>query len=808
MSIIANRYWKAWLVLASLVMLLNQNVVAAEWKSGVPRTAYVNLFEWSWYSVAKECVTELGPKGYAAVQVSPPQEHAKGSQWWLRYQPVSYKIFSRSGDRNQFAAMVKICKAAGVDVYVDTVINHMAGGASGVGVAGSTFGNYNYPAVPYTFASFNQPPCVIQNSDYDNVRAHVTQCDLPGLPDLDTGKPDVQNRIAAYMKDLLSLGVAGFRIDAAKHIKPEELAAIKAKVPGNYFLTQEVIKDGSLYSSGDINRYPEIGTVNEFSYIYAMKNMFLNLYGFNLSRMPEAFATWGFFPSEKATVFVNNHDSERSFCDKFSLGAQCDSMNTFNGDQYFLANVFMLAYPYGYPQVMSGFNFANYDMGPPANQPYRIPELIPSNCSSDPMAAGKWNCVHRDKRVANMVGFRNYTANAPLLKWGAEGENRIFFNRGNKGFVAINNTASQWDTRFDTGLPDATYCNVLAGNFPEIGICPEAATVRVVDGQATLSLLPHTALALHFGAIVKADAATGIPAITIADSLNLARGQQVLSKKTYFLSLKPALVSVSNGNTLSVNGGAFTPGTVTIKPGQSLVVKTTAPVTDHTVKLVTINIGDDTSIWKLATSGVLCTDVYCPTIAPIDYTPATITAGKPVTLYYLGTLANSSAVTLQWKNSGDATATDTPMTQRADGFWSASITPSATATEINFVVSDGSNLDTNGGANWSLPVTPAVDTSVTITFKVNASTLAGESVYIVGNRPEIGNWSTSADSFRQCTLGTPPQWVCVIKFPLSGIGIEYKYQKIGNGLLTWENGGNYTYILPATDSEVNSGTFR
>ena len=33
---------------------------------------FVHLFEWSWEDVAKECENWLGPKGYDAVQVSPP----------------------------------------------------------------------------------------------------------------------------------------------------------------------------------------------------------------------------------------------------------------------------------------------------------------------------------------------------------------------------------------------------------------------------------------------------------------------------------------------------------------------------------------------------------------------------------------------------------------------------------------------------------------------------------------------------------------------------------------------------------------
>ncbi|EFL14822.1 conserved hypothetical protein [Streptomyces sp. C] len=49
------------------------------------------LFEWRFADVAKACTGSLGPAGYGYVQVSPPQEHVQGSQWWTSYQPVSYK---------------------------------------------------------------------------------------------------------------------------------------------------------------------------------------------------------------------------------------------------------------------------------------------------------------------------------------------------------------------------------------------------------------------------------------------------------------------------------------------------------------------------------------------------------------------------------------------------------------------------------------------------------------------------------------------------------------------------------------------
>ena len=89
----------------------------------------VHLFELNWPSIAKECTTTLGPAGYDAVQVSPPQEHvvlpSAGYPWWQDYQPVSYQLGSRRGDRAAFASMVSTCHSAGVKIYVDCILNHI-----------------------------------------------------------------------------------------------------------------------------------------------------------------------------------------------------------------------------------------------------------------------------------------------------------------------------------------------------------------------------------------------------------------------------------------------------------------------------------------------------------------------------------------------------------------------------------------------------------------------------------------------------------------------------------------------------------
>lgn len=98
-----------------------------------------NLWEWNWDSIASECANVLGPAGYGAVQVAPPAESLKQTNyyWWDVYQPYSYNLNSRFGTATQFASMVSACHTAGVKVYTDAVVNHTAA-QTGTGYNGTT----------------------------------------------------------------------------------------------------------------------------------------------------------------------------------------------------------------------------------------------------------------------------------------------------------------------------------------------------------------------------------------------------------------------------------------------------------------------------------------------------------------------------------------------------------------------------------------------------------------------------------------------------------------------------------------------
>lgn len=112
-------------------------------------------------------------------------------------------------------------------MIVDMVFNQMAGG-SGVGTGGCSYDaqKQEYPCVPYSTLDFHHPVCDINN--YQNVSI-VRNCYLSGMPDINQGKDWAREKISDYANKLLSYGVKGLRIDASKHMWPDDLVAIQVK---------------------------------------------------------------------------------------------------------------------------------------------------------------------------------------------------------------------------------------------------------------------------------------------------------------------------------------------------------------------------------------------------------------------------------------------------------------------------------------------------------------------------------------------------------------------------------------------------
>lgn len=454
-----------------------------------PREVIVQLFQWSWASVAAECPT-LAQIGYGAVQTSPPQEHVTGGgfEWWQDYQPVSYAVESRHGTRAEFAAMVTACHDVGVKVYADAVINHMTGAEAGTGWAGTTFTHYSYPGT-YGPQDFHHCGIAVNDdiADYSD-RTEVQQCELVNLADLATEKRVVRQRITAYLRDLQSLGVDGFRIDAAKHVAAVDIAAIVAGLAQPTTVYQEVID-----SSGEPitpQEYTGAGKVLVFGYGRELGQQIQWGSAASLKTLG------GPVDSSQAVVFVDNHDTQRHGGPQIATHERAMS--------YRLANIYLLAWPYGQPRVMSSYAFSDPDEGAPHDERGLVK---PAACGTEP-----WVCEHRWPAIAGMVGFHNSARGQPVTGWWDDGANTLAFGRGDRAFLALNNAKEPLTGHtFSTALPAGVYCDVAAASGqPDRPLssaassavdapCPARSITVGTDGTFTADLEPFDAIAIHVG---------------------------------------------------------------------------------------------------------------------------------------------------------------------------------------------------------------------------------------------------------------------------------------------------------------------
>nr|CAI5854307.1 unnamed protein product [Callosobruchus analis] len=189
------------------------------------------------------------------------------------------------------------------------------------------------------------------------------------------------------MNHLVDLGIAGFRVDAAKHIWPADLEAIYGSVknlnteffPENSrpFYYQEVIDFG-----GDAvkrEEYLGFGNVLEFRHGCELSKAFK---GQNqLKNLANWGTAWGLMQPHDSVVFVENHDTQRSG------SGGVDILTYKSPREYKMAVAFMLAHPHGETtKLFSGYSYSNNDQGPPGDG---------------------WVYEHRWSQISNMVEFRN-----------------------------------------------------------------------------------------------------------------------------------------------------------------------------------------------------------------------------------------------------------------------------------------------------------------------------------------------------------------------------------------------------------------
>ncbi|MET7338745.1 carbohydrate-binding module family 20 domain-containing protein [Nonomuraea sp. NPDC005650] len=756
-----------------------------------------NLWEWNWRSVSAACTNHLGPAGFGAVQVAPPQESVSLPNssdgvhpWYEVYQPVSYALDSRFGNRAQFASMVTTCHNAGVRVYVDAVVNHMAGtnNAPGTtGYAGTSFTGYGYPAVPYGYGDFHHPgdncPTGGAISDWNN-ESQVTSCELLSLSDLYTEKEDVRNKIANYLNDLIGLGVDGFRVDAVKHIKKSDFSAILGKLNNTTaegkrpYIAQEIF-DGAGNDALKARAFIGNGDVLDFAYAKGIKAQFQGTIS-NLAGIP----SWNLdAPSANVFAMVTNHDLERD-------GA---TLSWREGTDYTLANYFVLAYPHGKPSVYDSFTYSNRNQSPPSDG---------NGFVTDTSCGSGWNCLTQSTSIKGMVGWANAAKNVKSVSdFTTVGSNVIGFHRGDRAWIGINDSDSATTAQFTTGLADGEYCDVISGTATTTGCTGTKITVS--GGRAAATIPARNAVAIH----VNAKANIAKIATTFHVTADLAAGQTL-----HIVGNVPALGSGSTANSVPLSAGGDGTYTTTAELPASTTISYKYLIKEGST--VAQAEAADRSFTTPASGSATRTDTYIP--PPVSDKIATTftvtaTAAADQSLYAVGSIAALGSWT---------PASAIKLTAQGNNLYSAVIDlPRSATVEYKYIKKttagvvtweSGSNrtLTTPASGTYAVSETFRGDTTSQIItyFNANVTTWYGQNVFVVGNTPALGGW----DPGQAIALSSAdyPIWRATVNLP-PNTTVEYKYiKKDPGGTVTWESGSNRTVTTPATGTHTSNDTWK
>ncbi|YCO01699.1 alpha-amylase family protein [Vibrio sp. VNB-15] len=393
----------------------------------------LHAFDWKYADIAQRAA-EISELGYGSVLVSPPMKSAQDERWWQRYQPQDYRVIDNAlGNTTDFKNMIEALDRVGVLVYADVVFNHMANEAhlrSDLQYPRqAVMDDYQQNASKYQdlilFGDLSEP--LFDENDFveafgikdwkdkwevQNGRISGGPTD-PGLPTLRVCKHVVEQQ-RTYLKALKTLGVKGFRIDAAKHMTLEHLKLVWTEdITRDVHIFGEIITDGG-------------ATEEEYELFLEpyLKETRLGAYDFPLfSTIFKAFSKKGSFKSlidpycfgqalsnRRAITFAITHDIPNN--DVF-LDLIMDEENEW------LAYAYILGRDGGVPLIYTDLDTSGI-----------------KGVDGKP----RWQNAWKDARMAKMVAFHNLVHGEPMTVMEGN-DDMLVLQRGEKGILVLNKSA-------------------------------------------------------------------------------------------------------------------------------------------------------------------------------------------------------------------------------------------------------------------------------------------------------------------------------------------------------------------------------
>jgi alpha-amylase len=431
----------------------------------------LHAFDWCYSDVAKNAA-QISQLGYKTVLVSPPMKsfvHAKGTQWWQRYQPQDYRIIENQlGNTHDFVSMVEALKQVGVLVYADVVFNHMANEAyirPDLDYPNKTdrqsyrtrweevqklklFGDLSQPL--FTEDDFVEAFGIEDWKDKWQVQnGRITGGhEDPGLPTL-RDNDNVVLKQQAYLRALKQLGVRGFRIDAAKHMTMSHLRKVWTdEIMQDVHIFGEIITDGGATKEEyELFLQPYLEETSLAAYDFPLFNTVFNAFqpDGDMRSLINPYTFGQALSNSRAITFAITHDIPNN--DVFRELVMDEQSE-------WLAYCYILGRDGGVPLIYT--------------------DLDPSGIL-DSQGKPRWINAWKDPRIAKMIAFHNYAHGEPMLRLLGD-EDFLLFSRGENAMVAINKSDKAIEISIDW---QKDMHDLLSGD-----------RIKVVQGEFNFTLAP------------------------------------------------------------------------------------------------------------------------------------------------------------------------------------------------------------------------------------------------------------------------------------------------------------------------------
>jgi len=446
---------------------LKMGLIVLTLLAGLPLPAFADVilhaFNWRYADVTARA-DAIRTAGYKMVLVAPAYK-SQGSAWWARYQPQDLRLIDNPlGNTETFRAMVQALNTRGIATYADIVFNHMANEAGirpDLNYPGSLVLNtyasnrtyYNrqvlFGNISFNYLSpldFGPATCI---TNYNNVYQVQTfrLCGGGG----DVGLPDllvndwVVSQQQQYLRALKTIGVRGFRVDAAKHMTATHMNRVfSADIKAGVQVFGEVITGGGAGESEYENFLrPYLQDTDHGAYDFPLLNSLRGAFrlGGSMNRLVDPLATGQALQPARAITFTTTHDIPNNAGFRYLIMDPTDET---------LAYAYVLGRNGGVPLLYSD-----------------------NNESGDNRWVNAWNRTD----LKGMLRFHN-SAQGNDMQVLSFSDCHILFRRGNRGIVGINKCATVvnsninmngsvlwWNTNYTDTLGSGNVVRISSGSY-------------------------------------------------------------------------------------------------------------------------------------------------------------------------------------------------------------------------------------------------------------------------------------------------------------------------------------------------------